>query len=98
MLCEALGQHSLSCTVFFLMAFMFKGMLSISWRWQTFNATKLSQQSMSLQISLGSVMEFARSWTENLKMWHIVTRFVPRILTDDQKEQCINLSWATREG
>jgi hypothetical protein len=34
------GEHSLSCTMVFWMVLLFQGQSSVSWRWQTFRATK----------------------------------------------------------
>jgi hypothetical protein len=36
--------------------------------------------------------------TENLNMCHIVVKFVPWLLTNDQKQRRVNVSWAIREG
>jgi hypothetical protein len=48
---------------------------------------------------LGSVMEFAEDiLTENLNMRHTAVKFVPWLLTNDQKQQHVNVSWAMREG
>jgi hypothetical protein len=35
---------------------------------------------------------------ENLNTRRIAEKFVPRLLTNDQKQWRVNLSWATREG
>jgi hypothetical protein len=32
-----------------------------------------------------------------LNMHHISAKFVPGLLTDDQKQRRVNMSWATRE-
>jgi hypothetical protein len=36
--------------------------------------------------------------TENLNMRCIAAMFVPQLLTNDQKQQCVNMSSAMREG
>jgi hypothetical protein len=51
----------------------------------------IAEQSMSSQTPLESVMEFAKRSTENLNMRPIAAKFVPRLLTNDQKQRHINV-------
>jgi hypothetical protein len=36
--------------------------------------------------------------TENLNMHCTAAKFVPQLLTNNQKQQHVNVSWATKEG
>jgi hypothetical protein len=51
----------------------------------------------TIRISYGVCQEML---PENLNMRHIAAKFVPRLLTNDQKQRRVNVSWATsmREG
>jgi hypothetical protein len=58
----------------------------------------VAEQAMSSQTPLGSVMEFAQEiLTENLNMHCIAAMFVPRLLTNDQKQQRVNVCLELRE-
>jgi hypothetical protein len=55
------------------------------------SSTKINaEQTVSSQTQLGSVMEFARS-SENLNMLRIAGKSVPQLLTNVQKQWCINM-------
>jgi hypothetical protein len=58
-----------------------------------------SNNPWTLQTPLGSVVEFAQNLNKILNTRLIAAEFVPRLLTNDQKQRrIILLSWATREG
>jgi hypothetical protein len=57
----------------------------------------IAKQSMSLQTPLGSVTEFQQILTENVNMCCTAAKFVPRILTNDQKQRCINVCLELQE-
>jgi hypothetical protein len=54
----------------------------------------VTEQSMRSQALLGSVMEFQ---TENLNIRSFAAKFVPWLLTDDQKQRRINVCLELRE-
>ena len=53
---------------------------------------RVSIETISAQfdVSVGTVHTIIR---EELKMWKICMRFVPRLLKEDQKERCCHDSW-----
>jgi hypothetical protein len=57
--------------------------------------TKQSMSSDTAAISYGVCQETV---TENMNMLHTAVKFVPRLLTNDQKQRITNVSWGTREG
>jgi hypothetical protein len=56
-----------------------------------------AQQSMSSQTPVGYEV-CQEILTEKLNVRCIAVKFVPRLLTNDQKQWCVNVSSATREG
>jgi hypothetical protein len=55
----------------------------------------VTEQSMTSQIPLGSVMEIL---TKNTNMRTIEVKSVPQLLKNDQKQWCVNMSRAIRKG
>jgi histone-lysine N-methyltransferase SETMAR len=48
----------------------------------------VTEQSMSSQTPLGSVIEFAGDLNDNMNMQRMAAKLVPRLLTNDQKQRC----------
>jgi hypothetical protein len=77
---EVYGEHSSSHTVVFEWHSHFKaGQMSVE------DDERLKRPSTS---KTEVCQEFL---TENLNIHHIATKFAPRLLTNDQKQQCVNM-------
>jgi hypothetical protein len=89
------------------MAFTFQGRSIVSLRWPTFRMTKCQQNDRKClkdsrthpwRPSLNNPWARRHCWdqlwsflTENLDMRHIAVKFVPQLLTNDQKQQRVNV-------
>jgi hypothetical protein len=112
MLREAFGEHSLSRTAVLLIAFTFQGWSSVSLRWRTFRATKHMQnhrkrwknsRTHPRRPSPSNPWVHRHRWEQlwslpvDLNMRRIAAKFVPRLLTNDQKQWRVNVCSELRE-